>query len=202
MIAKEFTIPKYVKFADSSTERYARITVEPFERGYGTTVGNSLRRVLLASLEGSAVTAIRIEGINHEFSAIPGVQEDVTDLVLNLKKSEFRLNREEPLIFEYKRKGAGAVTVGELFKEQDIDVFNTDFVLFNATSKTVELKMEVKVDRGRGFVTAEQLEESKFIGTQAPLGHHLPRRELLPGDEGQLPGGETAVSARRRTMTV
>lgn len=171
MIAKEFTIPKFVKFGDGSNDRYAKITVEPFERGYGTTVGNSLRRVLLASLEGSAVTAIRIEGINHEFSAIPGVQEDVTDVILNLKKCEIRLNREEPLIFEFKHKGAGPITVGSLFKDQgQIDVFNPDFVLFNATSKTAEIKMEVKVDRGRGFVTAELLEESKFLGTQAPLG--------------------------------
>jgi DNA-directed RNA polymerase subunit alpha len=170
MIAKEFTIPKYVKFSESSTERYARIQVEPFERGYGTTVGNSLRRVLLASLEGSAVTAIRIEGINHEFSAIPGVEQDVTDVVLNLKKCEVRLNREEPLIFDFKHKGIAPITVGLLFKDQPVDVFNPDFVLFNATSKTAEIKMEVKVDRGRGFVTAEQLEESKFIGVQAPLG--------------------------------
>lgn len=170
MIAREFTIPKYVKFSDASNERFARITVDPFERGYGTTVGNSLRRVLLASLEGSAVTAIKIEGINHEFSAIPGVQEDVTDVILNLKKCEIRLEREEPLIFTFKHKGAGPVTVADLFKEQNVAVFNADFVLFHATSKTAEIQMEVKVDRGRGFVTAEQLEESKFIGTQAPLG--------------------------------
>jgi len=170
MIAKEFTVPKFVKFNDASNERYAKITVEPFERGYGTTVGNSLRRVLLASLEGSAVTAIKIEGINHEFSAIPGVQEDVTDLILNLKKCEIRLDREEPLIFTFKHKGAGPVTVASLFADQNVSVFNPDFVLFHATSKTAEFQMEVKVDRGRGFVTAEQLEESKFIGTQAPLG--------------------------------
>lgn len=170
MIAKEFTIPKYVKFADTSTERYARITVEPFERGYGTTVGNSLRRVLLASLEGSAITAIRIEGINHEFSAIPGVEQDVTDVVLNLKKAEFRLNMEESLIFEFKHKGIGDITVATLFKDQPVDVFNPDFVLFRASSKTAEIKMEVKVEHGRGFVTAEQLEEGKFIGVQAPLG--------------------------------
>jgi len=170
MIAKEFTVPKYVKFAEGASDRFARITVEPFERGYGTTVGNSLRRVLLASLEGTAVTAIRIEGINHEFSAIPGVQEDVTDLVLNLKKCEIRLNRKEPLIFTFKHKGQGVVTAADLFKEQDIDVFNPDHVIFNATTKSAALEMEVKIDHGRGFVTAEQLEEGKFMFTQAPLG--------------------------------
>ena len=86
MIANDFTIPQYVKFDEDATDRHARITVEPFERGYGTTVGNALRRVLLSSLEGSAVTAIRIDGVSHEFSAIPGVHEDVTNVVLNLKK--------------------------------------------------------------------------------------------------------------------
>lgn len=165
MIDKEFTIPKYVKFSDKSSDRYARIVVEPFERGYGTTVGNALRRVLLASLEGSAITAIRIEGINHEFSAIPGVHEDVTDLVLNLKKCEIRLNSVEPIIFTFKHKGQGPVTVADLFKGQEVDVFNPEFVLFNMTTKSTGIEMEVKVDRGRGYIMAENFELE-----HAPLG--------------------------------
>ncbi|MBI2431317.1 MAG: DNA-directed RNA polymerase subunit alpha [Candidatus Hydrogenedentes bacterium] len=165
MIAREFTIPKFVKFDEAATDRHARIHVEPFERGYGTTVGNSLRRVLLASLEGSAVTAIRIEGINHEFSAIPGFQEDVTDLVLNLKKCEIRLNREEPLIFSFTHKGQGPITVKDLFKDQDVDVFNPGDVLLTATTKSALIEMEVKVARGRGYVTAEHFELE-----HAPLG--------------------------------
>ena len=165
MIDKEFTIPKYVKFSDKSSDRYARIVVEPFERGYGTTVGNALRRVLLASLEGTSITAIRIEGVNHEFSAIPGVQEDVTDLVLNLKKSEIRLNTTEAIIFTFKHKGVGPVTVADLFKGQDVDVFNPEFVLFNMTTKSAGIEMEIKVDRGRGYVMAENFELE-----HAPLG--------------------------------
>lgn len=166
MIHKDFTIPQFVKLEEGATERYARFVVEPFERGYGTTVGNSLRRVLLASLEGAAVTAIRIENIPHEFAAIPGVKEDVTDLVLNLKKAEIRLNREEPsLIFPFVHKGEGAVTVGDLFKDADIDVFNPDHVLFTAASKSANIEMEVKIARGRGYVTAEHFELE-----HAPLG--------------------------------
>lgn len=165
MIAKEFTIPKFVRFDDSATERHARVLVEPFERGYGTTVGNSLRRVLLASLEGTAVTAIRIEGINHEFSAIPGFQEDVTDLVLNLKKCEIRLNRDEPLIFSYAHKGQGEITVKDLFKDQDVEVFNPKAVLLTATTKTAAIELEIKIARGRGYVTAEHFELE-----HAPLG--------------------------------
>ncbi len=165
MIAKEFVVPKWVKVEDDSTDRYARFVVEPFERGYGTTIGNSLRRVLLASLEGSCVTAIRIEGVQHEFSAIPGVRQDVTDVVLTLKKAQIRLNRDEPLIFSYVFKGQGDVTLGDIFKEQDVDVFNPDLVVFSVTGKSAKIEMEIKVAKGRGYMTAEQFELE-----HAPLG--------------------------------
>jgi DNA-directed RNA polymerase subunit alpha len=166
MIAKDFVIPKWVKMDEGATDRYARFVIEPFERGYGTTIGNSLRRVLLASLEGSAVTAIRIENVQHEFSAIPGVKEDVTDIVLNFKRCQLRLNREEPLIFSFTHRGAGAVTAGEVFREKDIDVFNEDMTVFTCTGDTAEVSMEIKVARGRGYVTAEELElEHAALGT-------------------------------------
>lgn len=166
MIATDFVIPKWVKVEEGATERYARFAVEPFERGYGTTIGNSLRRVLLASLGGSAVTAIRIDGIHHEFSAIPGVKEDVTDVVLNLKRAQIRLNREEALIFSFHHKGEGEVTVGELFKSQDVDVFNPDQLVMTCTTKNANIEMEIKIDKGRGFVTADQFElEHAPVGT-------------------------------------
>lgn len=165
MIATTLEIPRFIKVDEGATERFAKISVEPFERGYGTTIGNSLRRVLLSSLQGAAVTAIRVEGINHEFSAIPGVVEDLTDVVLNLKKCELRLNQEEALIFSFKHKGEGAVTAGMMFKDQNIDVFNPDHVLFNSTSSSTKIEMEVKVARGRGYVTAENFEFE-----HAPLG--------------------------------
>jgi len=165
MIAKDFVTPKWVKTEDDADERYARFVIEPFERGYGTTIGNALRRVLLASLEGSAVTAIRIEDIQHEFSAIPGVREDVTDVVLNFKRCQLRLNREEPIIFSFHHKGAGEITAGEVFKNADVDVFNPDLVIFTVTSKSAKIEMEIKVARGRGYVTAEHFELE-----HAPLG--------------------------------
>lgn len=165
MIAKDFVTPKWVKIEDGANDRFARFVIEPFERGYGTTIGNALRRVLLASLEGSAVTAIRIEDIQHEFSAIPGVREDVTDVVLNFKRCQLRLNREEPIIFPFTHKGAGEVTAKEIFKHADIDVFNPDAVVFTATSKSASIEMEIKVARGRGYETAEHFELE-----HAPLG--------------------------------
>ena len=158
MIASDFVIPKTVKIEGDDTGNYARFVVEPFERGYGTTLGNSLRRVLLASLQGSAVTAIRIENVQHEFSAIPGVKEDVTDIVLNFKKCQLRLNREEPLIFSFKHKGQGGVTAGDVFNEKDIDVFNPEQLIYTSVSASTTIEMEIKVARGRGYVTAEEFD--------------------------------------------
>ena len=165
MIAKEFVVPKWVKIEEGATNQHARFQVEPFERGYGTTVGNSLRRVLLASLEGSAVTAIRIEGVQHEFSAIPGVKEDVTDIVLNFKRAQLHLKQEDPLIFSFKHTGGGVITAGEVFKHELIGVFNPDMPIMTCTASSTKIEMEVKVARGRGYVTADQFELE-----HAPIG--------------------------------
>ena len=165
MNEKDFTIPKIYRIEEGADNYYARIIAEPFERGYGTTVGNSLRRVLLASLDGSAVTAIRFEDVPHEFSAIPGVFEDTTDVVLNLKRCRIRLNEGESIIFTFTHEGEGVVTAADLFKDQDIDVFNPDLVIFTAVNKDAAVTMEIKVARGRGYKTAEEFEFE-----HAPLG--------------------------------
>jgi len=165
MSEKDFSIPKMYKIEEGSDGRYARIVAEPFECGYGTTVGNALRRVLLSSLQGSAVTAIRFEDVLHEFSAIPGVYEDTTDVVLNLKRCRIRLNEGESLIYTFTHSGEGAVTAADLFRGQPIDVFNPDMVVFTATQSNTKVQMEIKVAKGRGFVTAD-----KFEFEHAPLG--------------------------------
>jgi DNA-directed RNA polymerase subunit alpha len=166
MIAREFVVPNWVKIEDGATKEYARFSVEPFERGYGTTIGNSLRRILLASLEGSAVTAVQMTGIDHEFAAIPGVNEDMTSVVLNLKRCQIQLHREDPLIFTFETKGEGPITAGEIFKHNELDVFNPDLVVMNATSDSSTVEMNIKVARGRGYVTAENHElEHADIGT-------------------------------------
>ena len=166
MIAQEFVKPKWVKIEDGATETYSRFQIEPFERGYGTTVGNALRRVLLASLEGSAVTALRIEGVEHEFSAIPGVKEDMTDVVLNLKRCDLHLKTGEPTIFTYKHSGAGEVHAGDVFKDADVEVYNPDLLVFTSTADATDLEMDVKVSRGRGYVTADNFElQHAAIGT-------------------------------------
>jgi DNA-directed RNA polymerase subunit alpha len=166
MITEDFEIPKYVKIADGADQRFARFVVEPFERGYGTTVGNTLRRVLLASLNGTAVTALRVEGIQHEFSAIPGVQEDMTDVVLNFKRCQLRLDEEKSIIFGFTFEGEGEVTAGDIFGDvEHVKCFNPDLVVFTCTNKTAKIDMEIKVATGRGFVTAENFELE-----HAPMG--------------------------------
>lgn len=166
MIFSEFVTPKWVKTDDGATPSFARFVVEPFERGYGTTIGNSLRRVLLASLEGAAVTAIRIEGVQHEFSAVPGIREDVTDIVLAFKRCHLRLNQDEPLIFSFKHTGEGPITAGKLFAAaSQIECFNPDLLLMTSVDPKAVVEMEIKVARGRAYITAENFEFE-----HAPLG--------------------------------
>ncbi len=165
MIAENFVKPTFVKTEGDATDTYARFVIEPFERGYGTTIGNALRRVLLASLEGSSVTAIRIERVQHEFAAIEGVKEDVTDIVLRLKRCQLSLTQSEPLIFPFKHEGDGEVTASHVFKDAPVDVYNPDLVIFTATSPDTKVEMEIKVAKGRGYVTAEHFELE-----HAPLG--------------------------------
>lgn len=166
MITDEFVIPKWVKIEKGSTEKYARFSIEPFERGYGTTVGNSMRRVLLASLPGAAVTAIRVENIQHEFSAIPGIEEDMTDVVLNFKKCDLSLKEGDSFIFSFSINGKGEATAGDVFAGQDnIVCHNPEHVLFTSTNKSTSIEMEIKVARGRGYVTSD-----KFELEHAPLG--------------------------------
>ncbi len=166
MITEDFVIPRWVKVEEGSDARYARFSVEPFERGYGTTVGNSIRRVLLASLSGAAVTAIRVEEIQHEFSAIPGVEEDMTDVVLNFKKCDLSLKEGNSCIFSFKFSGKGECTAGHVFADQDnVICHDPDMVLFTSTNASTSLTMEIKVAKGRGYVTSD-----KFELEHAPLG--------------------------------
>ncbi|MEX2015872.1 MAG: DNA-directed RNA polymerase subunit alpha [Candidatus Hydrogenedentales bacterium] len=166
MIAEDFEKPQFVKIEEGATDKFARFAVEPFERGYGTTIGNALRRVLLASLSGAAVTAVRFENIQHEFAGIPGVKEDMADVILNLKRCYLRLKGEHSIIFSFAHSGEGAVTAGKMFGGDDrIQCFNPDMVVFTSTSKGTKLEMEIKVASGRGYMTSDNFELE-----HAPLG--------------------------------
>lgn len=136
-----------------STDNYGRFYIEPFERGFGTTIGNSLRRVLLSSLEGSAVSSVKIAKIDHEFSTIAGVMEDVTEVVLNVKKLIVRLQGDEPKIVKVKANKACEVTAEMIECDSSVEIANKDLVLVTLT-KNVKFEMEMVIENGRGYSPA------------------------------------------------
>ena len=136
-----------------STDDYGRFYIEPFERGFGTTIGNSLRRVLLSSLEGSAVSSIKIAKVDHEFSTIPGVMEDVTEVVLNVKKLIVRLQGDEPKIVKVKANKACEVTADMIECDSSVEIVNTNRVLATLTTN-VKFEMELDIENGRGYSPA------------------------------------------------
>src|SRR6187455_3251032 len=142
--------------SEDADERAGRFTIEPLDRGFGYTFGNSLRRVLLSSLEGAAVTAVKIEGVSHEFTTLPGVREDVTDVILNLKSLVCRLHGESPEIeVHVSKRGPGAVTAADIEAPADLEILNPELELAHLADKG-KLEMTLTIGRGRGYVPADQ----------------------------------------------
>ena len=153
---RDFETPKKLSCdEDTVTDTYAKFIAEPFERGYGMTIGNGLRRVLLSSIEGAAVTSVKIDGVLHEFSAIPGVLEDVTQIVLNVKQLVLRAHSRQPKTVVIEKDKRGPVTAADLSGDETIEVVNSDLHLCTLT-KAVKFRMELEVGRGRGYVPAEK----------------------------------------------
>ncbi|MBV8898859.1 MAG: DNA-directed RNA polymerase subunit alpha [Verrucomicrobia bacterium] len=151
-----FEMPKSLaKDEATATETYARFIAEPFEAGYGHTVGNSLRRVLLSSLEGAAITSVRIQGAQHEFGSLPGVVEDVTDIILHLKKVRFKATDHEPRTVTISVNKEGPITAGEIHTTAGIEVLNTD-QLICTLDKRQKFEAELDVRVGRGFFTGDE----------------------------------------------
>ena len=138
-----------------ASDRYGKFYIEPFERGLGTTIGNSLRRVLLSSLEGSAVTSIKIAGVNHEFTSIKGVMEDVTDIVLNVKNLTVRLQTDGPKTMKIAVNKAGVVTAADIVADPAIEIVDKDKVIVTLT-EDVKFEMEMVVESGRGYMPAAE----------------------------------------------
>ncbi len=149
----------------SASNTYGRFSCEPLERGFGTTLGNALRRVLLSSLQGAAITNVRIEGVLHEFSTIPGVMEDVTHIVLNLKDVRVRMHSEGPKTIRIRKSGPGIVTAGDFVSsDQTVDVMNPDHKLCTLASDS-DFELEATVNTGKGYVLADRNK-----GEEAPIG--------------------------------
>jgi len=179
MLWKGFQRPKRIEIdRETLTTTYGRFTAQPFERGFATTIGNALRRCLLSSIEGAAITAVHIEGVLHEFSSIPGVVEDVTDIILNLKQVPLRLHTEEPKVLSIDVTGPGAVTAGQMSEDPQIEIYDPT-VHIATPNEGGRLKLQAQVKRGRGYVSADRnFDESMGIGWIPVDSAHSPVRRV------------------------
>lgn len=144
------------------TKNYGKFVVEPLERGYGTTLGNSLRRMLLSSLPGAAISTVKIEGVLHEFSTLPGVVEDTTELILNLKGLVIKMYVDGPKVLRIEAKGPGEVVAGDIIADADVDILNPDLHIATL-EENGKLEMELTVVKGRGYIPAEQNKPQKDV---------------------------------------
>ncbi|HWW60431.1 MAG TPA: DNA-directed RNA polymerase subunit alpha [Thermoanaerobaculia bacterium] len=192
MLWSDFQKPKKLDYdAETLTPNYGRFIAQPFERGFGTTIGNALRRVLLSSIEGAAISAIRVEGVLHEFSSLQGVVEDMTDVVLNLKQVPFKMHGEGPKTLYLEKKGPGVVTAADFEQDPDIEILDPSAHIATL-SKEGSLKLEARLKRGRGYVVADRNADNDL-----PLGYipidsiHSPVRRVNYHVEGARVGQMT-----------
>jgi DNA-directed RNA polymerase subunit alpha len=176
---KGFQKPKrLVANTETLTDRFGQFTAQPFQRGFGTTIGNSLRRVLLSSIEGAAITAVRIEGVDHEFSPIPGVVEDATDIILNLKQIPFKIMSEGVKIAHIRMDRAGEVLSGQIEADPDVEVLDRN-VHVATVSEGGKLNIELRLKSGRGYVSADKnFDEDLALGYIPIDSVHSPVRKV------------------------
>lgn len=174
------SIPLPNKIYFTEEEKYhSKVIIEPLYPGYGVTIGNALRRVLLSSLPGAAVTAVKIKGVDHEFSSIPNVKEDVVDIILNLKQLRIKVDTEESVKLTLNAKGQKAATAKDIKPDSRVEIINTDLHIATLDSKAAELSMEIVVKSGRGYEPVEAREEEKLeIGMIAVDAIYTPMRNV------------------------
>jgi DNA-directed RNA polymerase subunit alpha len=179
MLWKGFQRPKRLEFdAETLTERFGRFYAQPFERGFGTTIGNALRRVLLSAIEGAAVTAVKIDKVQHEFSPIPGVVEDATDIILNLKEIPIKLHSDQTKTLYLRADKAGEVTASDLESDGDVEILDPDLHIATIADGG-SLHMEMRVKQGRGYVAADKnFDEDLGLGWIPVDAVHSPVRKV------------------------
>lgn len=155
-------LPSKIEIKKGKNPNEATITVEPCYYGYGTTLGNAIRRVILSSLPGAAATAVKIKGVQHEFSTIPHVKEDVVEILLNLKQLRLKVFSTEPVRLVLKAKGEKEATADDILESSDVEIINKDLHIATLTNKNADLEMEIFVSQGRGFLPVEAREKEKL----------------------------------------
>lgn len=176
---EDILLPSKIEITPGERENESTLVMEPFFHGYGHTVGNALRRVLLSSLSGAAVTAVKIKGASHEFQAIPDVKEDVLEIILNLKKLRLKVYSDEPVKLTLRAKGEKKVTGKDIEENSDVEVINKNLHIATLTAKSAEIEMELTVAKGRGYVpTEERGKEKAELGTIAIDALYSPIRSV------------------------
>ncbi|HAU66099.1 MAG: DNA-directed RNA polymerase subunit alpha [Candidatus Uhrbacteria bacterium GW2011_GWF2_39_13] len=161
-------LPSRIQYQDAERLNEGILTVEPCFHGYGTTLGNALRRVLLSSLPGAAVTAVKIKGVNHEFQSVKGIKEDALEIILNLKSLRMKCFSDEPVKLHLSFNGSKVVTAADITPNADVEIINSDLVIATVTDDKANLEMELTVRRGRGYSTSEErVDENRELGTIA-----------------------------------
>lgn len=160
-MANQIPLPDKITINDKKDNNY-QVIIEPFYPGFGVTIANSLRRVLLSSLPGGAVTSFKIDGVQHEFDTIDGVKEDVVEIMLNLKKLRVHVFSDEPVKLSLSAKGEKVVTAKDISKNSDVEIVSPELVIATLTEKTSKLEMEITVEKGLGYETVEQREKQKL----------------------------------------
>ena len=155
-------LPTKIQFQHGERPNEGVLVVEPCTPGYGTTLGNAIRRVLLSSLPGAAVTAVKIRGVDHEFSTVPHIKEDVLEIILNLKALRMKLFAQEPVKLSLTAKGEGPITAANFEKNADVEIVNSDLVLATQTDKGATFEMEITISPGRGYRSTEERQKEKL----------------------------------------
>jgi len=174
---RQFIYPNKI-FWEEVSPTYGRLVIEPLERGFGITVGNSLRRVLLSSIEGCAITGVKVYGAYHEFSSLDGVQEDLLEILANLKEIKFRMTNSDVEVLYLKKKGEGPVYAKDFSLPPSVELITPDVKVATITDPNVELKMEVRVERGVGYVPTEEMESFGEVGWIMVDGDFNPVRHV------------------------
>ena len=187
----EMEKPKVECAETSEDKRYAKFIISPLERGYGTTLGNSLRRILLSSLPGAAATSVKIDGVDHEFSTIPGVTEDVTEIILNIKSVAAKLHSESPKVCYVDVVGPCEITAGDLKHDADVEILNPELHIATLNEEA-KLYMEITFNRGRGYITAEKNKTANMPIGMIPVDSiYTPVRKVNCTIENTRVGNET-----------
>ncbi len=172
-------LPSKIEYVKTDRDNVEQVVITPCSQGYGTTLGNALRRVLLSSLPGAAVESVKIDGVQHEFSAVEGVQEDMIEIILNLKQLAVRVHSDEPVTLSLNKKGKGPVTAKDFDKNADVEIANEDMLIATLTDEKKDFRMEITVAKGQGYVPVSKKDTKHLdLGTIAIDSLYTPIRDV------------------------